>query len=158
ADGGSGCGDRIPAAAEAGEALALRLARLRVLDEVVERVAGVGDLDPAVAAPAGAEKRRLCSARGDRPSAGYKRGPVLGTVAVSGALRALVVRPDVERLAVGVDEDAAEAARSDLHDRAAVGRARSGNRERRRCDEHADRQRQDLQELHAVPFRKRNAP
>src|SRR5262249_54818984 len=108
-----------PAAAEAGQPLALRLAGLAVLDEVVERMAGVGDLDPAVPAAAGAEQARLRAAGGDRPAAGPPRPPVLGTVAVAAAACALVVRPEVERLAVGVDEDAAEVARPDLDRRAA---------------------------------------
>ena len=39
------------------------------------------------------------------------------------------MRPDVERLAVGVDEDGAEAARPDLDDRVAAGRDRGGDDE-----------------------------
>src|SRR6476620_4556227 len=49
-------GNGVPAAAEVGQGLALRLAGLRVKREVVERVAGIGDLQPAVAALARAEQ------------------------------------------------------------------------------------------------------
>src|SRR5262249_13748235 len=114
ADGCAGRGNRIPAAAEAGQPFALGLSRLGVLDEVVERVAGVGDLEAPVPALARPEQAGLGAAARRRTAVGDERWPVRGAVAVAGAPPALVVRPQVERLAVGVDEDPAELARTGL--------------------------------------------
>src|SRR5262249_26960257 len=113
----------IPAAAEPGQSLALRLPGLGVLDEVVERMSPVGDLDLAVAAAGRAEKRRIRSVSSDRPAAGHERRPVLCAVALAGGPCAFVVSPQIQRLAVGVAEDAPEIARSDLDDPPARDRA-----------------------------------
>ena len=91
-----------------------------------------GDLHPAVASPAGAEQLAVRAGDRLRPALGDKRRPILGAGAVAGALRGLVVRPDVERLAVGVDEYTAEVTRPDLDDRAAAGRDRRSPRRRPR--------------------------
>src|SRR5262249_34457470 len=100
ADGIPGGVDGIPATAEAGQAFTVRLARLGVLDEVVEGMSCIGDLDAAVTAPARAEQPAVCAGDCPWPALGDQRRPVLGAVAVTGALRALVMRPDVQRLAV----------------------------------------------------------
>src|SRR5262249_59309998 len=66
-----------------------------------------------------------------------ERRPVRGAIAVASAPTALVVCPQVERLAVGVDEDPAELARTGLDDRAAVRHSRSGDRQDCRGGDHA---------------------
>src|SRR5262249_36029341 len=98
---------RIPAAAEAGRSFAGRLAGLRVLDEAVERMAGIGDLEVAVATPCRPEQVGAGAAPGNRLSPSKQRRPVPGTVAVARALLAFVVSPEVERPPVRIDEDPA---------------------------------------------------
>src|SRR5262249_48195639 len=114
--------DRIPTATEAGQPFASGLPGLRVLDEVVERVTGVGDLETTVGAPARSEQIAVRTGDRPRPALGDQRRPVHRAVAVAGALRALVVRPDVQRLALRIDENATEVARPDLDDRVATTR------------------------------------
>src|SRR5947207_6632943 len=67
------CGrEHPPGAAELVDALAGRLTRLAVGHEVVERVAVVGDLEPAVLALGRAEQRRAHARAGDRPRRGVR--------------------------------------------------------------------------------------
>jgi hypothetical protein len=58
------------------------------------------------------------------------------------------VCPEVERLAVRVDEHAAERARSDLDECATVARAGGGHGKRGRAEDRADGDRQRLEKLH----------
>src|SRR5262249_38783275 len=131
----------------------LGLAGLLVQREVVERVTGVGDLQPSVASLARAEQLAVRAGDRLRPALGDQRGPVLDTVALAGALRAPVVGPDVERLAMGVDEDPPEAARPALDDRVTAGRERRSSRNRhKRKHDHADDQPHEVRQPrgHAV--------
>src|SRR5262249_22694931 len=154
AHGGTGCGDRVPAAAEAGQRFAVRLPGLRVLDEVVERVAGIGHLEATVTAPGRAEQLSVRAGLRDGLAACHERRPVLGAIAVARALRRLVVRPEVERLAMRVDEHPAERARTELDDGAAVGSGGGRDREDRRYDKHCggDRERLDIVHGGESPF------
>src|SRR5262249_58598526 len=118
----------IPATSEAGQPFALRLPRLGVLDEVIERVTVVGDLRAAVDAADGADE--LGARAGDRRglAVGDQRRPVLGAVAVARAPAAVVVGPQIEGLSLRVDEHATEPRLADLDDcsRSAGGGDRGG--------------------------------
>jgi hypothetical protein len=112
---GAGRGERVPAAAEAGQPLPLHIAGALVAREVVERVTVVGDLGAPVGATAGAEQRAASACARPRLAAGDQRRPVLRALTVAGAGVALVARPQVQRLGVSIDEDPAETARRDAH-------------------------------------------
>src|SRR5262249_54950957 len=104
------------------------------------------------------EQAGLGAAARRRTAVGDERWPVRGAVAVAGAPPALVVRPQVERLAVGVDEDPAELARTGLDDRAALGGRRGGggqHRNRRKCQSD---EREWLEVMHwkLLPWSKRS--
>src|SRR5437867_3410186 len=90
-----------PEAAELADVLAEHLAGLPISDVVVERVAGVGDLKPAVAAPGRSEQ--LAAADGGREV----RRPRLRAGARAGALAAGILRERVEREAAAVEQDPA---------------------------------------------------
>src|SRR5690242_4324301 len=87
---------RPPGAAELVDALAGRLAGLAVGDEVVERVAAVGDLELAVLALRRTEQRGLHAWAGDRLARSEERRPERGAGAVADACRALVLDEVVE--------------------------------------------------------------
>src|SRR5690349_3765323 len=100
--------DDPPRPAELVDALAAGLARLAVGDEVVERVAAVGDLELAVLAPRRPEERDARPAPGDRLPLRGQRRPERRAGAVADAVRAHVRREVVERDALAVDEDPSE--------------------------------------------------
>ena len=82
-------GDDPPGGAELVDALARRLARLLIADEVVERVMVVGHLELAVLALRRAEQRGADAVAGDRLAVRRERRPERGARAVAGARRAL---------------------------------------------------------------------
>jgi len=111
---GAGSRDRVPSAAESGQALAGGPARPLVAGAVVERVAVVGELNPAVPATGRAQERT--PGTGDRPWLAVRgeRRPGARALAIARARALLVVRPQVERPAVRVDDDPTKAARPSL--------------------------------------------
>src|SRR5262249_4223452 len=83
---------------------------LLVLDEVVERVALVGHLHLAVLALGRAQQRGLGGAGGLRLAAREQRRPGRRARVVTRALGRLVLLEQVQRAAVGADEESAELA------------------------------------------------
>src|SRR4029450_4810330 len=102
---------------ESDEAFAPGLAGALVAGEVVKRVGVVGDLNPTVLAAGRTQKR--AAGTGDRPRLAVRgeRRPVARAVAVAAARASFVVRRQVERPAVRVDEDPAKAASRNLDGR-----------------------------------------
>src|SRR3954447_14751688 len=90
-------GEDPPGAAELVDGLAGDLARLPVADEVVERMARVGDLELSVTAPGRPEQRRLDAGARKRLALREERRPQRGAGAVADARRAPVGREVVER-------------------------------------------------------------
>src|SRR5258707_231511 len=88
--------DDPPGSAEVDETLALDLASLLVLDEVIERVAAVGDLQLPVPALGRAEQRGF-EARANGRLAGGQRRPVGRALSVARALLAFVGGEQIER-------------------------------------------------------------
>src|SRR5437867_11464110 len=100
------CGrEHPPRTAELVHALTGRLAGLAVGDEVVERVAAVGDLELSVLAFRRTEQRCADALARDRLAGRDQRRPEGGTRAVAGARRALVLDEVVEGDPLAVDED-----------------------------------------------------
>src|SRR4029078_425680 len=114
--------DDVPLRPEGVDVLALRIARLLVLDEEVQRVSLVGDLRRAVRALAGPEQRRLRRAGRLRAALGGQRRPRFRARVRARALLRPVLLEEVERAALAVDEKGAELAVTRLHCRGA-GRA-----------------------------------
>ena len=100
---------------------------------VVERVTGVGDLARAVRARGGAQQRRLDLAAGLRHAGRGQRRPGLRARAAARAHRAVVGVPQVERAALGVDEERAQRARLRGDDRRRACRAGGARRGAGRC-------------------------
>src|SRR3954454_2038890 len=90
----------IPGSAEPGAALAGGVAGVAVALIAVERVAVVGDLRLAVGPRNRAEQRGLRAAAGRRLAARAQRGPCRGASAGARALRARVLREQVEGAAL----------------------------------------------------------
>src|SRR4051812_20495456 len=109
-DGAAVGGDDEPVGAEAVAGLTGRLAGLRVAGEVVERVAGVGHLERSVGALGGCEQRRLRAGPRERLAGRGQRRPGFSAAAGTGAGRALVGLPEVQRAALGIDEERAQVA------------------------------------------------
>src|SRR5688572_24383894 len=99
--------DHQPQSAELVDVVAQDRARLVVL-VVVERVAGVCHLQPAVAAPGGAEQALRGAGTGARLALGQHGRPGHRAVAVAAALGALLPVEQVEGLAAAVGDHAAE--------------------------------------------------
>ena len=87
--------------------MAANLARFLVR-VVVERLAGVADLNRAAAALDGSEQRRLDALTGHRLAVREDWGPRLRAVAVADALALRVLLEDVDGLSIGVEEHRAE--------------------------------------------------
>src|SRR5262249_24495432 len=96
---------RVPARAERAHALAAGVAGLGVARVVVERVAVVGDLRGAVGALGDAEQGLADAADALGIAAREQRRPVVGARARAAALARRVLLEQVQRLALGVDEE-----------------------------------------------------
>src|SRR6478752_10709551 len=121
-------GDHVPLGAEGVEALALGGPALAgVADERVERVLVVGHLGRAVGALDRPEQGGLRARAGLGRTLGQQGRPVLGAGARAGALAALVLLEQVERVGLAIDDDPAERARAGL-DRGGLARGRRGDR------------------------------
>src|SRR4051812_39559863 len=98
-------GQHVPGAAERTHTLSTGVADLPVAHEEVQRVAVIGHLPVVVGAVGGGHHRGLHSLADCRLAADSQRRPVAGAGAEAGALGALVLLEDVERAALGVDQD-----------------------------------------------------
>src|SRR6266536_2145688 len=124
-----------PRCAELVDALACRLARLPIGDEVVERVAVVRDLELAVLPLRRAEERRADTVSGYRLPLRRQRRPEGGARAVARTRRAFVLDEVVQRDSLAVDENASERRRGKGDFRSACLR-RAG--ESKRCRDRRD--------------------
>src|SRR3954452_4593654 len=102
-------GQREPAGAERRHALAVRVAGRVVACEAVERVAVVGDLRGSVGALGGSDHRGARAAADRGLAARPQRRPCGGARPGAGARRPGVLLEQVERAALRVDEDVAQA-------------------------------------------------
>src|SRR4029450_8559055 len=100
---------------ESDEAFAPGLAGALVAGEVVKRVGVVGDLNPTVLAAGRTQER--AAGTGDRPRLAVRgeRRPVARARPVAAARASFVVRRQIERPAVRVDEEQAGAVWRGLH-------------------------------------------
>src|SRR5579871_4748275 len=94
-----------PTRAEGHETLTVRLARLRVLRERVQRMAVVGDLPRSVRTTDRAKFARAYAAPGARPPFDAKGRPELRAFARACAFAAGVLLEEIERPSARVDED-----------------------------------------------------
>src|SRR5713101_199934 len=125
--------DDPPRAAELVDALARRLARLPVADEVVERVTAVRDLELAVLALRRTEQRGADTGTGDRLALREERRPERRARAIANARRALVLDEVVERDSLAVDENAPELRLREVDVCSAGGLCAAGESKRRRA-------------------------
>src|SRR4051794_26656707 len=120
--------DGVPEGAEGVYPLAGRIARALVAREPVQRMAVVGHLCLSIG------PRRGSNHRGTRPGAGRRlagcpqRWPCAGAGAKAGALGPRVFPEQVQRVALGIDEDLAEGADVGGTDRRRTSRRGSGRR------------------------------